>query len=153
VKQLVLGFLALSVLLSSPAFAQYEEEIELTRAIIRTERQELITAGMDLDADERDAFWPLYLEYRREMDTLGDRQVQLITDYADNFMKMTDAAAEVMLDEYLGIQRAELKLRTRYVKRFRKILPPKKVTRFFQLENKLDAVIDHELARQIPLVE
>ncbi len=34
----------------------------------------------------------------------------------------------------------------------KKILPPKKGVRFFQVENKLDAIINFELAGGIPLV-
>ena len=32
------------------------------------------------------------------------------------------------------------------------LLPPKKVVRYFQIENKLDSVIDYKLAGRIPLV-
>lgn len=35
--------------------------------------------------------------------------------------------------------------------RFRRALPPRVVVRYFQLDNKLDAVIRAELARVIPL--
>ena len=39
-----------------------------------------------------------------------------------------------------------------YVKKFKKVLPAKKVARYYQVENKLDAIIDVDLAREIPLV-
>jgi hypothetical protein len=41
----------------------------------------------------------------------------------------------------------------KYVRRFRKAIPTAKVTRFYQLENKLDAEIDVALAQLIPLYE
>jgi len=37
-----------------------QSEIELTRAVIQTERQALVAAGLDLTPTEADAFWPLY---------------------------------------------------------------------------------------------
>jgi hypothetical protein len=39
------------------------------------------------------------------------------------------------------------------VPRFREVLPVLKVARFYQLENKMDAEIDAQLALVIPLVE
>jgi hypothetical protein len=40
-----------------------------------------------------------------------------------------------------------------YVPRFQKVLPAKKVTRLYQVENKLRALVNYELARQIPFVK
>jgi hypothetical protein len=39
------------------------------------------------------------------------------------------------------------------VSRFRKVLPDRAVARFFQIERKLDAVVNAELAERVPLVE
>jgi hypothetical protein len=152
-KRIVFGVCALALFVALPVFAQYEDEIELTRAIIQTERQAIVTAAMELDDSQRDAFWPLYREYRAARETVGDRRVALITDYAKNYEKLSSAQAEQMLDEFLRFQTEDLKLRKKYVKKFRMILPPKQVTLFFQLENKLDTVIDHEIAAEVPLVQ
>jgi hypothetical protein len=32
-------------------------------------------------------------------------------------------------------------------------LPPQKVARFYQIENKLRALVDYEFAREIPLIK
>ena len=40
-----------------------------------------------------------------------------------------------------------------YMPRLRQALPEKKVARYYQLENKIRAVVDFELARSIPLVK
>jgi hypothetical protein len=44
------------------------------------------------------------------------------------------------------------KLIQSYLPRFRQALPEKKVARYYQLENKIRAVVNFELARSIPLV-
>jgi len=46
-----------------------------------------------------------------------------------------------------------LKVQKQYLRKFRKVLPALKVVRFYQLENKMDAEIDAELAVFIPLME
>lgn len=147
-------FFSLALAIVGPAaWAQeFHDEIELTRSIIQTQRQAIVTAAMQLTADESQAFWPLYHEYRAAVRKVDDRSVALITGYSEQFDTMTDEIAQAMVKEFLAIRQAELDVTKKYLKRFQKILPASKVARFFQLENKLDTVIDYELASEIPLV-
>ena len=135
----------------SPA-QEINDEIELTRSVIQTQRQAIVTAAMQLSGDESESFWPLYREYREAMRKVDNRSVKLITDYSENLDIMSDEIAQEMLKEFIGIRQGELDVTRKYLKRFQKILPATKVARFFQLENKLDAVIDFELASEVPLV-
>lgn len=137
---------------AAPDSDDLTSEVALTRAAIQVRRQALVTAAMDLDGKEAEAFWPLYRDYRNEMAKVGDRLVKLINDYADAYDTITDEQAGRMLDEYLSIQRATNEVKAAYVPRFRQILPARKVARFFQVDNKLDAVIQSKLAAGIPLV-
>ena len=66
---------------------------------------------------------------------------------------MTDAVAKQLLDEAVKFEEKKIKLEKKYIRKFRAILPDTKVTRYFQLENKLDAIIDFDLAAEIPLME
>ena len=126
-------------------------DIELTRASIQLRRQALVTAAMDLAPNESEAFWPLYREYRMEMAKVGDRLSKLLVQYAGQYDTLTDAQAVKIMDEYLGIEKAKNEVKGKYVSRFRKVLPARKVMRFFQIDNKLDAVINRELASIVPL--
>lgn len=128
-------------------------EVALSRAAIQVRRQALVTAAMDLDGKEAEAFWPLYRDYRNEMAKVGDRLVKLINDYADVYDTISDEQAGKMLDEYLSIQRATGEVKAAFVPKFRQIIPARKVARFFQVDNKLDAVINSQLAAGIPLVK
>lgn len=144
--------LALAVVGPAAGAQEFNDEIELTRSIIQTQRQAIVTAAMQLTGDESQAFWPLYHEYRSAVRKVDDRTVALITGYSENFDTMTDELAQAMVKEFMAIRQAELDVTKKYLKRFQKILPASKVARFFQLENKLDTVIDYELASEIPLV-
>jgi hypothetical protein len=126
-------------------------DIELTRASIQLRRQALVTAAMDLTPKESEAFWPLYREYRTEMAKVGDRLSKLLVQYAGQYDTLTDAQAVNIMDEYLSIEKAKNNVKGKYVSRFRKVLPARKVMRFFQIDNKLDAVINRELASIVPL--
>ncbi len=142
-----------AVLLATPLWAQENEEIELNRLALQRQRNELVNQFMKLSSEELPAFWPVYEEYRTQMAKIGDRTQKLIIDYAKNQDNLSDQKALAMLDESLKIEEAELELRRKYVQEFKKVLPPKKVVRFFQVDNKFDAMVNYNLAGSIPLVE
>ncbi len=127
------------------------QEIQLTRMAIDVERQSLVTQAMDLTPAEMQTFWPLYREYRLEAVKLGDRIVALVTEYADNYDGLTDAVADKLLAEFVKIEKTRAGLKAKYLPKFKKILPARKVVRFYQIENKLDVAILNELAEGIPL--
>ena len=132
---------------------QVAEELSLTRDVILVKRKAIVALNMGLTDSESKAFWPVYEEYWAEMKKLGDRDVALISDFAKNYVysSLTNQKADDMLKEWMSIKHQELKLKNRYVKKFKKVLPEKKVLRYFQIENKLDLIIDSELAANIPL--
>jgi hypothetical protein len=139
---------------SAQTRAATDDEIRLTRTMLQTKRQEIVSNAIHLTADEEKLFWQLYREWRHEMARIGDRRVDIIKSISGQmFDQIDDAGAKSLLDEWLSIQADTAKLQARYVKRFRKILPEKKVARFFQLESKLDAITNYDLVERVPLVE
>jgi hypothetical protein len=75
-----------------------------------------------------------------------------VADFIATYTTMSDTVAKAMLVEELNVEALRLKLRRDYMERMGRALPPRKLVRFFQIENKLDAVIRADLSRQIPLV-
>jgi Spy/CpxP family protein refolding chaperone len=150
---IALAALTAGVALSAPAAAQVRSEIELTRQQIQTERQALVAAGMELTDEQAAKFWPVYREYRAELAPIGDRQVELIMGYADKYGSVDDDYAQEMLNEFLNIKQAQLEVLRKYVPKFLAVLPAVKVARFYQIENKLDAVVAFDLAASIPVLQ
>jgi len=109
-------------------------------------------SDLGLTEEEGQAFWPLYREYQQSMAKVGDRMQKLILDYAKIYETATEEQAEAMLGEMLSIQNDELKTKQSYAKKFKKVIPVVKVARFYQIENKIDAIIDYDLAASIPLI-
>ncbi len=132
--------------------AEVGDAIELTRSVVQVERKAVVAKAMELTQQESQAFWPVYNEYWNDLNKINDRKVKLIMDYAKNYGNISDAMAKDMLKEFFDIQSATLKLKKKYVRRFEKVLSPKKVFRYFQTENKLDALINIQLASEIPLM-
>ncbi len=128
-------------------------DVEVSRAQIQAERQAIVNRAMELTDSESTAFWPLYREYRTKMAEVTDKQVATIKEYAAAFNSMTDKEADRLMSNYMDYQKDKLNLERDYVKKFKKILPTRKVARYFQLEHKLDAIIEYDLAKSIPLLE
>ncbi len=131
------------------------QELANARAMIQEGRETIIREDLRMTADEEAAFWPLYEDYRSDMMPIQDRYVALIADYVRQYESgaLTDEYAEEMLDSYFDIKSDLLRKRKKYVRQFRKVLPMLKVARFYQLENKMNATIDAELALVVPLLE
>jgi hypothetical protein len=136
----------------NPALSDLTEATEQARSLLQVERKMIVSQALELSPTESNAFWPIYDRYMAEFKTAGDLRVKVITDYAANYDNMTDAVAKQLIADLLDYQEKILKLRKSYLGKFRKVLPETKLARFYQVENKLDAITNFALARQIPLV-
>lgn len=138
----------------SSAYAndRFERETELARKLMQTERELIILKNMDLTSSESQLFWPLYREYHSDVSKIYDRLIELVIDYSGSYEDISDEKAKEILDRFLSIEKDKIDLKMQYVEKFSKLLPYKKVARFFQLENKLDTKAKFNLASQIPLM-
>ncbi len=148
--------LAIAVVLVAPlAVAQDKpaDNMQIVLEKIRADKKLFVAENMELAEAEAKAFWPVYEQYQDELFLLRARTARLIKDYADGYEKMTNDTAKKLLDELMVIEGLGPKLRQAYLPKFRKTLPEVKVVRYYQIENKIYAVLIYELARNIPLVK
>lgn len=143
---------ALAAAQVNPTFAELNGAVEEARTVIQSERKLLISQGLALTADEANAFWPIYDRYVLDMKDANSLRVKVITDYAASYDNLTDDVASGLLSDMLKHQEKVVKLRKSYLRKFRKAIPETKLARFYQIENKLDAITSFVLADQIPLV-
>ena len=129
------------------------DNMEIFREKVRADKKLVVAAAMQLTESEAKAFWPVYNDYQKALTKLGDRTLSMIEEYAKNYQTMTDGAATKMVDDYLKLRADRLKLMESFLPKFKKVLSPKKLARFYQLENKIRAAINYGLAAQIPLVK
>jgi len=133
--------------------AQERSEVELNRQMIQIQRQTIVGDNLGLTDSEAADFWPLYRKYRAEVAGVGDQLVNLLMEYSQSYTMLTDEQATRLLDSTLKCEQEYLKLKMKWVPKFRAILPPVKVTRFFQIENKIDIIVRSEAAEDIPLAK
>jgi hypothetical protein len=151
-KLLVVAF---ATLITLPALAQDRpaDTMQIVREKIQADKKLLVATNMALTEKEAEAFWPVYDSFQKDLGLLNGRTLVLIQDFAKNYQAMTDDAAKKLVAQYLTIELDRVKLKESYLPRLRKALPEKKVARYLQIENKIEALIRYELADQIPLVK
>ena len=150
----LVAFMVISALAAAPALAQDKpaDNMQIVREKIRADKKLVVAETMGMTESEAKAFWPVYEAYQRDLGKLNDRTIKLIDDYAENYGAMSDEAAKKLMDEYMAIETERLKIPQSYLPRFRQVLSEMKVLRYYQLENKIQAVVNYELAASIPLV-
>jgi hypothetical protein len=147
---LMVGLTLMLLVFNSTVTAQ--DNMQVLLAKIKADKKLLVSENMQFTEAEAKAFWPVYEQYQSEILLLRTRMAKLIDDYATAYDKMTDSTAKKLLDEFLAIQASRTELATQYLPKFRKALSDAKVVRYYQIENKIDAVLNFGLAVNIPLV-
>jgi hypothetical protein len=133
--------------------AEAWEELRDLQAEILEDRKAIVEENLALTAEEAKAFWPVYEDYRKAREALATRSAKLIESYAEHYDSMDDGKAEALLAEWLEIERGETALREGYSAKVATVLPARKTVRFFQIENKLDVIMQLDVTLRIPLVE
>ena len=159
VRQVVLFWLSVMGLVVSfasgqeMAQAELDKNIELMRANVRYEKSKWIRSNVPMTEREAEVFWPLYRRYQMELTKVGEERMTLIKDYAAHHENLIDSKARALLDQSFAIDSKLQTLRRIYKNEFLTVLPPKVVARFFQVEHRLNLLIDLEVAAQIPLIK
>ena len=78
--------------------------------------------------------------------------MKIIQDYTASFHDLSNEKAMKLADDWLSAEGDRVKVRRTYLDQFAKVIPGRKVVRFYQIENKMDAVLRYDLAGGIPVV-
>lgn len=130
-------------------------EVERGREMMREGRLQIIREELHLTDDEAAVFWPLYATYRRDIDAIQDKYADMIAEYVKRYddAELSDQYATELMDSFFSIKRGLLDVQEKYLPEFREVLPALKVARLYQLENKISAEIDAQLADVVPLID
>ncbi len=133
---------------------QIGKHLKLLIGMSETQRRKVITQRMVFNANQRRDFWPLYYAYRAAMSKVEIKRFEIIDEYSGAYVSksLTDERAIRLLKNFLAMEKERVQIKEFYVAEFQKILTPKLVVRFYQLDNKLEVTEKAILARDVPLV-
>jgi len=149
-------------LLSAVLFAQTatttakplsDTDIQLLRSDVQSGKNDIIAATMQFTDAESTAFWPIYRDYARDQQVIGDERLALVKDYATNYETMDDNKAKDMVQRMINIDDKTLNLREDYWPKFMKALGAKRAAKFYQVDNRLSLIITLQLTSAIPLIQ
>ena len=127
-----------------------DSTIAMVRANMQADRTALITAGMNFNDKDGATFWPIYQQYERERSGLDDRRAAVIKQYTQKYPNLTDAEAKAMAEQMLDCESLLAALKKKYYKKFNKALPALTVTKFFQLDRRIDLMMDMQVESSLP---
>jgi hypothetical protein len=128
-----------------------DEDIVLLRKDLRTMKMRVIEQNMSLSDVEAQKFWPIYNHYVKDLHEVNNQKYALLKQYAEMWPTMTDQDALIYVRHWLEADGQAQALRLQYVPVVSQVLPGKKTATFFQLDRRLNMIIDLQLFSQIPL--
>lgn len=129
------------------------DTMDFMRARVQEDKKAFISNNLELTEAEARAFWPVYDRFQSEIAKLQERALRVIGDYVTAYPNLSDDMARRLLDDSLAVEADWVKVRQAFVEQFRRALPDRKVARYYQLENKIHALVSYELAAAIPIVK
>jgi hypothetical protein len=128
-----------------------DEDITLLRKDLRAMKMQVIGQNMSLSEAEGQKFWPIYNHYVKDLQLVNDKKYALLKQYAEMWATMTDQDALIYVRNWLETDEQAQALRLKYVPVVSQVLPGRKAATFFQLDRRLNMMIDLQLFSQIPL--
>jgi len=128
-----------------------DEDIALLRRDLRAMKMQVIGQNMSLSEAEGQKFWPIYNHYVKDLQAVNDQKYALLKQYAEMWETMSDQDALIYVRNWLETDGKAQALRLRYVPVVSEVLPGRKAATFFQLDRRLNMMIDLQLFSQIPL--
>jgi hypothetical protein len=128
-----------------------DDDIELLRKDLRAKKMQVIGENMALSEDEGLKFWPVYNHYVKDLTSVNDQKYALLKQYAEMWATMSDQDALIYVRHWLEVDGQAQALRLKYVPVVSQVLPGRKAATFFQLDRRLNMIVDLQLFSQIPL--
>ena len=135
-----------------PTAQQVQMAVDTMRSEIASARKQTVAQNMNFTDAEATKFWPVYDAYRADMKKAKDGEWMVVQQYAKNIGNMNDSIAQSLMNHWMASRKEQMDLRASYVPKFVAAVGWMKAARYFQIEEKLDAMLDFARAKQIPLV-
>jgi hypothetical protein len=130
-----------------------DQDIQMLRKNLREQRRQVITTNMKLTDAEAEKFWPLYDQYISDLVRINNTKYDLIKQYLQAQGNLSDAQADSVVKQWIGVDQSVPELRLKYVPAFRKMLSAKNTALFYQVDQRIQLMIDLQLVSALPMAE
>lgn len=147
------SYLFIIVLLALPFSAVADDAAELKQQVMLDQKRLVVMENMVLSTEEGEVFWPIYDKHQEKLLQVNKQAAKLIVAYASVYQTLTDEQALKIIDEFFAVRSQRQQVLQDLANELEKVLSGKKVFRYLQIENKLEAITRFELASGIPLAQ
>jgi Spy/CpxP family protein refolding chaperone len=127
---LILLLCTLSLAMNAQEGKSRKEHIEKFRSM----KIAFFTENLALTPEEAEKFWPAYNEYEQKKREIYRHSHLRPRNIEEQLANMTDQQAEEMVDKMMEAREQEVQLAAAFHEDLKKILPPKKVVKFYITE-------------------
>ena len=114
--------------------------------------KEIVKENLKLTEDEAKIFWPLFDEYMAARNPIMEKRVSITEEYMMNYYALDDATAKDLINKAVESNQDLLDLRKEYLNKMFEQLPAPLVGKFFQIDNRVSALVDLVRMSATPLV-
>lgn len=130
-----------------------KEQFDALRREAELTRRETLALELELNPTEITTFGPLYNTYRKEINDTNQETVDLLIELINNYPDITDKRAELINEKIISLDEKKISIRNQYIKKFTKIMSPRKVTKFYIIERILDSRLTSKITDLLRIVE
>lgn len=112
---------------------------------IESEKIAFFTRHLNLTPDEAKDFWPVYNEFTQKRAELNKEKSEVIRQLNQSLKTMSEKELEEGGDKIVDLTFKEAELAKDYHKEFKKVLPPAKVVRLYQVEKQFRQILLEQL--------
>jgi hypothetical protein len=154
---LLLGAAFAAALAAAPAALAQDKAVDVTdmaalRTAVKNDKRAFVEATLKLTPAEAKRFWPIYDAYQRNLDMTNRQRVVVVEDLISLDKPLSDLYARNLANELLLADESEIKARRAMQSKVMKAIAPNKAARYVQLESKIRATQQYDIAQTIPLV-
>ncbi len=109
-----------------------------------------ISQKLDLTTDEAEKFWPVYNQYKADIDVLRKQRMDNVETVkkAGGIDNMSEADVQKLIIAETDIESRQLELRKQYVTKFQAVIPIRKVAKFFVAEDGFKRYLLNQLSKR-----
>ena len=141
------------IFFSTIAFAESVEDLK--KNIVFDQKKLVVLENLTLSDEESAKFWPLFRDFQEGSYDLEEKQIDMILFYMKNHKSLTDEQASALINLYFltADNRRKLLRDFAFALEFEKVLPAKKIFRFLQVQQNIEAIEQNEISKKVPVLE
>jgi len=143
-----------ALFLASFAYTQSnKEEVDLLQAAFGMDKKAVVADFVKPSDAQKDAFWKLYDEYETQRKDLGKQRIELLNQYASQYLTMTSEQADAWTKKVIDLQKKTDNLIVTYYGKVKAVTDGVVATQFYQIEGYILTAIRMQVLENVPFLQ